>query len=352
MSGETDWIRLVCTLLIVAAVLLPVVRSSYWIFRILEYPRFQKLLLCITVLASWAWNWQTHPYQVGAVISLAACTAYLLYKIWPYTPFSRKEMKSVSGGDRSSRIRIFTANVYERNRDYKTLIRQVHECDPDLVFLVETDAEWMRAVDGWGQKYPHSLAEPLGNTYGLLLYSKLPFREAEVRYLVEPDVPSVKLIVELASGQRVAVTGLHPKPPVPGEDERTTAKDKELMLVAEETTKTDLPVIMIGDLNDVAWSYTTELFRKTARLLDPRRGRGFYSTFNAKNPLMRFPLDYIFCSNDFGLVGMRRLPKNGSDHFPMFIELQYDPALKAVQKRPAADSAEREKAHIKRTEET
>jgi endonuclease/exonuclease/phosphatase (EEP) superfamily protein YafD len=103
----------------------------------------------------------------------------------------------------------------------------------------------------------------------------------------------------------------------------------------------------MGDLNDVAWSHTTELFRKVSRLLDPRRGRGFYSTFSAHYWWLRFPLDYIFCSSDFGLVTMRRLPRFGSDHFAMFIQLQYEPDLVKKHEEPIADKNEKTEAKEK-----
>jgi endonuclease/exonuclease/phosphatase (EEP) superfamily protein YafD len=93
-------------------------------------------------------------------------------------------------------------------------------------------------------------------------------------------------------------------------------------LVGKEAKKSKLPVIVAGDLNDVAWSYTTELFLKVSCLLDPRRGRGFYSTFNSKYLLFRWPLDHVFCSRHFSLVELTRLPNVGSDHFPMFISIQ------------------------------
>ena len=95
------------------------------------------------------------------------------------------------------------------------------------------------------------------------------------------DANTSKATLKLPSGQLVKTWGLHPKPPVPGEDDRSTAMDKELMKVAFKAKRETLPVIIMGDLNDVAWSYVTGLLSKTSGLLDPRRGRGFYSTFSS-----------------------------------------------------------------------
>ena len=78
----------------------------------------------------------------------------------------------------------------------------------------------------------------------------------------------------------------------------------------------------MGDLNDVAWSRTTRLFQRISGLLDPRVGRYFMNTFHADYPLLRWSLDHIFHSTDFGLVEMKRLSHIGSDHFPIYVVLQ------------------------------
>jgi endonuclease/exonuclease/phosphatase (EEP) superfamily protein YafD len=111
-------------------------------------------------------------------------------------------------------------------------------------------------------------------------------------------------------------------------------RDAELVLVGRDIRKDDRPTIVAGDLNDVAWSATTTLFLRLSRLLDPRMGRGLYSTFNANCPLFRFPLDHVFHSNCFTLVDLRRLQHNGSDHFPLCMTLQYEPAAAPEQPEP------------------
>jgi endonuclease/exonuclease/phosphatase (EEP) superfamily protein YafD len=176
------------------------------------------------------------------------------------------------------------------------------------------------------------------------LFSRLPLRNTKVLFRVDEDVPSIETLLQLGCGVWIKIYGLHPKPPVPDESLYSTAKDKELMKIAFNVEKLKDPCIVIGDLNDVAWSHVTELFRKVSGLLDPRRGRGFYSTFSANHRWMQFPLDYIFCSSHFGLVAMKKLPHNGSDHYAMFIHLYYNEVLEDQQEEPEADAEERQQA--------
>src|SRR5690606_26439446 len=145
--------------------------------------------------------------------------------------------------------------------------------------------------------------------------------DPQVKFLVDPEVPSIHTRVRLPSGDLFHLYCLHPQPPVPQENPRSTERDAEILTIAKEAKKCKLPVVVAGDLNDVAWSYTTELFLKTSGLLDPRRGRGFFNTFHAHHWFLRWPLDHIFCSKHFQLVNLKRLRPIGSDHFPILVQL-------------------------------
>jgi endonuclease/exonuclease/phosphatase (EEP) superfamily protein YafD len=53
-------------------------------------------------------------------------------------------------------------------------------------------------------------------------------------------------------------------------------------MAGREIAQSHRPALVAGDLNDVAWSHTSRLFRRIAQMLDPRVGRGIYSTFHVR----------------------------------------------------------------------
>ncbi|MFP9100874.1 endonuclease/exonuclease/phosphatase family protein [Flavobacterium sp. RHBU_24] len=249
---------------------------------------------------------------------------YLLFLIFPFTRFAKKQVFKITTSLPGQDLSIMIANVYQDNRNTAGCLNQIYSADPDIVLLLEANNYWFENTVDLKSKYPYSVEVPLENTYGMLLYSKLELSDSHIEYLVEQDIPSIHTKVSLKDGTKVQIYAVHPTPPVPGENPRSTERDKELLLVADLARKSQLPVIVMGDLNDVAWSYTTELFLKMSGLLDPRRGRGFFNTFHAHYFFMRFPLDHAFVDTNFKLVDIKRLDNFGSDHFPIFIKVQYE----------------------------
>jgi len=334
--------------LVIFISLLPLVRLDYWFFRIFEYPRIQKLsanILLIAVFIGLYGLISRHDILFSGLLSLNL--AYLSFQIYPFTILAKKQLIKAEKHIPEQSIGLFIGNVFQDNRNAKEYLASVITLNPDVILLVETNAWWAAQAKIFHKTYPHQILVPLENTYGMLLYSKLELTDAKVKYLVEDDIPSVHACIKLPSGDLIRFHGLHPTPPVPGENPRSTERDKEILMIAKTAKKNELPVIVAGDLNDVAWSYTTLLFTKISGLLDPRVGRGFFNTFHPKHLLMRFPLDHIFCSTDFTLLDIRRMPNCGSDHFPMFIKLQYDPKAAAVKEEPQADADDLQTAQEK-----
>lgn len=316
----------ICTALLLLFTTLPLVRNDYWIFRVFDYPRLQKLVLnaIVLVLILFFYNddsaWQ---YVLPAV--LTGNIIHLLYLIWPFTIFGKKQVFKATDKGEDSRISVMIANVFQDNTNTKGCLKQIAKVDPDVVILLETNGRWDSETRDLEKSYPYFCRVPLENTYGLLLYSKLELSATHVKYLVEADIPSIHTQITLRNGQRVQLYAVHPTPPTPNENVRSTERDKELLLVADLARQSPLPVIVAGDLNDVAWSHTTELFLKMSELLDPRRGRGFFNSFHAHYFFIRFPLDHAFISPHFKLNAIKRLRNCGSDHFPIYLSVQLQP---------------------------
>jgi endonuclease/exonuclease/phosphatase (EEP) superfamily protein YafD len=205
-----------------------------------------------------------------------------------------------------------------------------------VVLAVETDAWWQDQLAALEADYPHTVKRPLDNLYGMHLYSRLPLIDPQVHCLVEDDVPSIHTGVRLRDGRQVQLHCVHPAPPSPTENPRSAERDAELLLVAKSLDKPPRAVVVMGDLNDVAWSATTRLFQRIGALLDPRIGRGMFSTFHARYPFLRWPLDHVFCSPDFTVVSLARLPDIGSDHFPIEVVLRLEPDAPDAHQRPRA----------------
>lgn len=337
------------SLVVIFFTLLPLVRHDFWIFRVFEYPRLQKMVLNLGLLVL---HLIYLPIDVFEKIVFGAFVLnffYLVYQIFPFTVFGKKQIISAKSPVDDRNISLLIANVYQDNRDSDSYLKLIKKCDPDVVLLVETNGWWQEQIDVIGAEYPHQLKIPLENTYGMIFYSRLALRNGSVNYLVKEDIPSIETEVKLSSGQWVKLYCLHPEPPVPQENPRSTERDKEILMVGKSAKDCKLPVIVMGDLNDVAWSYTTSLFGKISGLLDPRRGRGFFNSFNAKYFFLRFPLDHIFCSADFALAGIKRMESCGSDHFPMCVNLQFNPVVGQFNEKPVADQADLALAQEKMT---
>lgn len=335
--------------LIILMSVIPLIRNDFWAFRVFEYPRFQKLVISLILLGGYFFvlDWDSPAYSFILPVLLLLNVAYLAYQIYPFTLISKKQVLHSDSKIAGQSITLITGNVFQYNRKAKEYLQNLLAADADLILLLETDQWWDDNTLSLADQYSYSVKVPLENTYGMILYSRFKLCSWSVEWLVEEGVPSIHAVVELPCGKQVKLFCVHPTPPVPTENPRSTERDKELLIVAKLAKSSTLPVIVLGDLNDVAWSYTTELFCKISGLLDPRKGRGFFNTFHAWYPFLRFPLDHIFCSVHFKLIALTRLPAAGSDHFPMYAQLQYEPVAVLEQEEPSADADDRQLAEEK-----
>ena len=332
-------------MLLVLVTALPLVPSNEWWVRIWDFPRLQiAALLAALIAAVPALFGLKRPGALALLGALLLALAFQGARMLPYTPLHAVQAERLAASDcpRPSRLSLLTANVLMTNRRSGPLLDLIGRLDPDLILLVETDAWWDEQLAPVKARYPHGISLPRDDTYGLHLFSRLPLVEPRVRFLIDDYVPSIRTGLRLPSGALIDFHGVHPKPP-PLQD--TARRDAELLITAREVRETTAaPSVVAGDLNDVAWSRTTRLFQEVGGLLDPRVGRGFYPTYNAHWPLLRWPLDHVFFEPQFRLVHFSVEGHIGSDHFPVHVVLCHAPDRAASQRQPDPEPADLERA--------
>ena len=332
------WARrgLIClALFLIIISFLPLWQTDRWWVRQWDFPRLQVagLLLAVGIglvfIGTGRWRW----LLVGGVIASLAWQGSHFVAYFPPYP---KQVASAENCPVGRQISLLNANVLMTNKDYASVLKLVNDRQPDVLLLLEPGREWAKAMEPLHELYPFRLSEPIPNAYGMILMSRLPM-EGRVEHLLQPGVPSAHVRLRLRDGEEVILYALHPEPPLPGDD--SGERDAELVIVGRIIRDEGRAAIVMGDLNDVAWSRTSELFRKVGGMGDPRVGRGFYPTFNANYPLLRWPLDHLFVSPHFELIELELLPDIGSDHLAIFFRLclKADPASRKV--APSASPA-------------
>lgn len=316
-------------------------RDEWW-FRGADFPRLQILavgVIALILLIFWQQPWDL--WREIIFIALLAALAYQLKMVLPYTFIWKKQVQQVRQDQLNPKqqISLIVSNVLTPNHQYQLLIAQIEKYQPDLVLTLESDQAWQNALAVIEKDYPYRVAVPLDNLYGMHLYSRLELKNTEVKFILSDEIPSIHSTVILPSGQPVQLYCLHPKPPSPTEAKDSTLRDAELLMVGDQIKDLDQSCIVMGDLNDVAWSRTTRLFQRISGLLDPRVGRKYINTFHANYKFLRWSLDHVFHSTDFALVEMKRLPYIGSDHFPVYVVLQsgriFDQVQEELEQSPA-----------------
>jgi len=307
--------------IVIVVTFLPMSNTNIWWIRAMDFPRLQIAIIggAIMLVALFV----PGSTRLAVPVLMVVACGYQLWRIFPYTPFASVEMKLAPEG--TDTIKILSANVLMENREHDLLIELIEKFDPDILLLMETDQIWIDAVEPALAKYPTIIREPKSDHYGMVFATRLPTDDARIVRLTSDETPSVFAQMTAPGGIVFRFVGLHPQPPVPGQD--TKERDAQIYYAALFAQKSNVPVVVTGDFNDVAWSDTSRTFKHVGQYVDPRIGRGFFASFDANRFYLRFPIDQLYVTEDVAMVSIERLAFIGSDHFPMAARIRVNPEL-------------------------
>lgn len=309
------------TVLIVLSLLSLLHDLPWWYSKVLDFPRVQYWILALIFLILFIglnkkWKYPAVFFVLGLLTSFYIHSVRIL----PYW-FGEETVPDASNNyEKDKAVGIMLANILIKNEEYDRFLKAVQKQQPDMLLVMEVNQEWVNHIMNLKDEYPYVISRPNDEAYGMILFSKLPLSNIEVKYLSHDFVPSFHADVELNSGKKFRFHGVHPVAPVPSSKYPDNQGEKEVALikVGNMVAEGKKPSIVAGDFNDVSWSHTSRMFGHDGKLRNVRIGRGLFNSFDATSKVMRWPLDHYFVTKEFQLVELKRLSEIGSDHFPMY----------------------------------
>lgn len=309
-----------------------------------------KIFSVITLMLSFVTLWgEYHRYlelfshfrfQYLAASTLF-CVVFIFYKqkIWAYSLlltlllnsalvaplyFSSQQLSSNASVDdttsleKLSQLKLVHSNVLTSNTEYQRLIELVIEESPDLLIAQEINQSWAKQLVSLETILPHKLIRARDDNFGIAVYSRFPFSQADFVYLGESNVPSIKLSFML-NGQLVTLIASHPLPPINESFYQT--RNYQIKAIAELAKEIETPLILVGDLNITPWSADYQPLIENTDLSNTRDGFGVLPTWPSHFFPAMIPIDHCLVSSEFITLDMRVARDIGSDHLPLVVTL-------------------------------
>lgn len=315
---SAGYVLLGLAIAMLVAVLASLSSTDAWFVRTIDLVRepmsyVAAILLVIALVVTFRWRWVT-------IALLALVIATNIWRIWPYTFLAGTQVAYQNEGQagEATCFSAMSVNVKVKNDKYAQIAEQIRQVDPDILFLMETDSDWIAQLEPVLADYPHVDRHPQPHAFGLVFATRLSVLKSNIVENTHRDTPTLYATVQ--PGRRpVEFIGLHPKPPLPTWN--TQMRDRNIVQAGVQTPDRLPDAFVMGDFNDVPWSPTTSAFRDTGEWRDPRIGRGTYPTFPSRFVSVGWPLDQMMLKGDLELTEFEVLPDNGSDHRALYARI-------------------------------
>ena len=232
-----------------------------------------------------------------------------------YLPFTQPAVP-----DRATTVSLISLNVFSGNRDKAAVLAYLRDRQPDLIVAMEVDDRWQAALEELRDLYPHRFIQPLAGNFGIGLLSKLPLIEPRFVKYAHTDLPNIVTQIN-KDGLNFVLVATHPLPPIGSE--KTRKRDAQLLEVADLARELKFPCVVAGDFNTTPWSSGFRDFQTRSGLRDSSLGRGVQGSWNAKQWLIRIPIDHVFVPQNAAVRRRVLGPYVGSDHLPVEVTIAF-----------------------------
>ena len=287
----------------------------HWMLDLCSHFRWQYGVACLVAIA-WA-GWRKRRWLLAAALVTLGLNLWLMARPeWQVPPG-----KPVPG----FHVRVISFNVLTSNHNHAGVLQWLEAADADVVFLMEVDRVWAKALQPLLRTHPHHLILPKSDNFGLALFSRLPLGSLrkldsdalKIGHHSEPDLcmDSVEARLKIG-GRELMILGTHPVPPMG--HEYAAARDRQLQALSHHIAQAGIPVLVAGDLNATPWSHGfRQLTAKVPLLPAPGAWKPTWRT----GSLFAIPIDHALCTPPLLFKSRTIGPDLGSDHRPQVMDL-------------------------------
>ncbi len=215
-------------------------------------------------------------------------------------------------------FKVLIANVLADNDEYDRFFDLVATEEPDVIFMQEYSPAWAEQVGRLSADYPYQYTQPRVGTFGIAMFSRLPFDNAT--HVDSPPFGYPTIVASLAvNGVKLTLISSHPTIPVARA--LYDARNEQLRSLAELVNAVDGPVVLAGDLNTTIWDHSYRALETSTGLKNARRGFGVLPTWPTFMPFAMIPIDHVLVSEQVQVAEARTAGSIGSDHLPVLVTL-------------------------------
>lgn len=290
------------------ATLLALLAPLGWPFELFAHfrPQYAVTAALLAVLLAWR--------RRAVVAGIALVLAF-----WNGLPIVQRALaESLSFACTGPVFTVATVNLQYSNRLQQPVLAWLAENPADLVVVQELTSAWAQALAG-NEAHPHRFLLTREDPYGIGVLSRWPLESAGAIDLAGDGLPSVEGIVEI-EGRRIRLLGVHTHWPVLPEVARM--RDAALGQAAGIARDSDLPVILLGDLNLTPDSPVFTRLLDESALRDVVSGRRWRPTWQAGFWPLALRIDHVLVSPQLCVEAVEVGPSIGSDHRPVIARLR------------------------------
>ncbi len=284
----------------------------FWFFDLFSHFRVQQVGFLILSLPFLIW-WKKNILVVLSVFIILIAGFPLLAYCPGLAPSSEEPPVAHP-------FRVTYANVNVANLNYDAIVSVLLKDKPDVLVISEISASLHEAMTPYLKEYLFQKVVPRSDCFGLGVFSRVPVKFMDVRFLGEPRLPSIRCVIALGAKECV-IWATHPTPPM---GKKVWGwRNEQLKILLQEIEADPRPRIVVGDLNMAPWCSWFGMFQTAAGLKDSSQGKGIVPTWPFYLPaLLRIPLDHILVSEDFFVIQRDVFSLPGSDHRPLSVVLE------------------------------